>query len=279
MATTCASNEWGPHVLKSAVKGIAGSLGYDVIRRNDSGGAMLSRGIVARFSAQGENVAFFVANEWDYIQKHHLQGTFYEPEELALIGRHFAGGVFVDVGANVGNHSVYALKFLGAERVVAFEPNPAAAELLAINLALNGLASRVDHRLAGLSDRRSEARLVAPRHKDLGSTRLAATGGVPTAPSAPGEASTPACVVLTGDEALAGETAIQMIKIDTEAMEMAVLAGLEGTLARLRPKLFVEVDDANREAFLSWADRNRYDVADTHRRYATNCNYLLTPQI
>ncbi len=265
-------------MLKSAVKGIAGSLGYDVIRRNDRGGAMLSRGIVARFSAHGESVAFFVANEWDYIQKHHLQGTFYEPEELAMIGRHFAGGVFVDVGANVGNHSVYALKFLGAERVIAFEPNPAAAELLAINLALNGLAARVDHRLAGLSDRRSEARLVAPRHKDLGSTRLAAIDGVATDVTPSGSSPAPACVVFTGDEALAGEGAIQMIKIDTEAMEMAVLAGLEGTLARVRPKLFVEVDDANSAAFLSWADHNRYDVAETHRRYATNCNYLLTPR-
>jgi len=260
-------------VLKTAVKGIAGSLGYDVIRKNDGGTARLSRGIVARFKENGEDVAFFVLNEWDYIQKHHLKGSFYEREELGLIGRHLPpGGTFVDVGANVGNHTVYALKFLGAAKVVAFEPNPAAAELLAINLALNGLSARVDHRLAGLSDRKAGGRLVAPGHKDLGSTRIAIADQVATGTGTTG------CVVLSGDEALADVAEIAMIKIDTEAMELDVMRGLAATLARCRPKLFVEVDDANREAFLGLAEAAGYALAETHRRYATNCNYLLVPK-
>jgi len=254
-------------VLKTAVKGIAGTLGYDVIRKN-AGTASLSRGIVARFRTQGEDVAFFVLNEWDYIQKHHLNGGFYEPEELALIGRHLDGGVFVDVGANVGNHSVYVLKFLGVEKVIAFEPNPTAAELLAVNLALNGLSARVEHRLAGLSDRKTVARLVAPGHMDLGSTKVSV-----------GETGTGRqCVVLTGDEALADTPSISMIKIDTEAMELQVLKGLAGTFARCRPKAFVEVDDANRDAFLALVESFDYTVAETYRRYATNCNYLLVPR-
>jgi len=264
---TWAANDMGRTVLKTAVKGLAGSLGYDVIRKN-AGAARQSRGIVTRFEANGEDVAFFVLNEWDYIQKHHLNGTFYEREELRLIGQHLAGGVLVDVGANVGNHTIYALKFLGVEKVIAFEPNPAAAELLAINLALNGMSRRAEHRLAGLSDRRSVARLVAPGHRDLGSTRLSIVDG--------GAGSD--CTVLTGDEALADVPVIAMIKIDTEAMELAVLRGLAGTLARCRPKIFVEVDDANREVFLDLVDGFGYRVVDTYRRYATNCNYLLVPR-
>ncbi|MGE0701506.1 MAG: FkbM family methyltransferase [Hyphomicrobiaceae bacterium] len=255
-------------MLKTAVKGIAGSLGYDVIRRNGGGTAELSRGIIARFKVHGEDVAFFVQDEWDYIQKHHLKGTFYEAEELELIGRHLKGGTLVDVGANVGNHTVYALKLLGAERVIAFEPNPAAAELLRINLALNGLTGRVTHHLAGLSDRKSAARLVHPGHKDLGSTRVAVGGG-----DTGGD-----CLVTTGDEALAGENDIALIKIDTEAMELEVLRGLRRTIERCRPRLFVEVDDANRDAFLSLAESFGLEVAGAYRRYATNCNYLLVPK-
>ena len=38
-------------MLKTAVKGIAGSLGYDVIRKNN-GGAAVSRGLIARFEAE-----------------------------------------------------------------------------------------------------------------------------------------------------------------------------------------------------------------------------------
>ena len=254
-------------MLKTAVKGLAGTLGYDVIRKN-AGAASLSRGIVARFRTHGEDVAFFVLNEWDYIQKHHLNGGFYEPEELALIGRHLNGGVFVDVGANVGNHSVYVLKFLGVDKVIAFEPNPVAAELLAVNLALNGLSGQVEHRPAGLSDRNTAARLVAPGHMDLGSTKVSVGDG------GPGRE----CIVMTGDEALADTPSIAMIKIDTEAMELEVLKGLEGTFARCRPKAFVEVDDANRDAFLSLIEGFGYTVAETYRRYATNCNYLLVPR-
>lgn len=255
-------------MLKTAVKGIAGSLGYDVIRRN-SGAATVSRGLVARFRANGQDVAFFVENEWDYIQKHHLGGRFYETEELALIGKHVESGVFVDVGANVGNHTVYALKILGLEKVIAFEPNPEAARLLAVNAALNGVSARLDHRLAGLSDAPGIAQIVAPSHKDLGSTRLALVSGHGSG----------ACAVTTGDEALADVPAIAMIKIDTEAMELSVLRGLRDTLARTRPKLFVEVDDANREAFLSLVDGYGYDVVDTYQRYAANCNFLLTPRV
>lgn len=262
-------------MLKNAVKDLAGSLGFDVIRRNRGGNAMLTRGLVSRFEVDRQEVSFFVADEWDYIQAHHLKGTFYEAEELALIARHFDGGVFVDVGANIGNHTVYALKFLGAEKVIAFEPNPEAARLLAINLALNGLTGKVDHRLAGLSDRATSAELVAPGHKDLGSTRLALRDN--THPDAPSGEHRP-CAVVTGDEALASEPQIAMIKIDTEAMELQVLGGLTRTLSHHRPKLFVEVDDANRGDFLALAETLGYAVADSHRRYANNCNYLLAPK-
>jgi len=254
-------------VLKTAVKGIAGSFGYDVIRKNN-GAASVERGLIARFQAHNQAVAFFVRNEWDYIQKHHLNGQFYEAEELALIGRHLKGGVFVDVGANIGNHAVYVLKVLGVERVIAFEPNPEAAELLAVNAALNGLSHRLDHRLVGLSDCSGTAAIVSPAHKDLGSTRLSLVSCE----------SDRACAVMTGDAALADVPAIAMIKIDTEAMELGVLLGLRETLARMRPPLFVEVDDANLDPFLALIEGYNYQVADTYRRYPTNCNYLLTPR-
>lgn len=258
----------GRRVIKAAVKGLAGSFGYDVIRKNGGGAAELSRGIISRFEASGYDFSFFVANEWDYIQGHHLKGKFYEREELTLIGHHFEGGVFVDVGANVGNHSVYVAKVLGAAKVIAFEPNPVAAELLNVNMALNGLIQRLDHRAVGLSDAIASACLVAPSHKDLGSTKVAVSNS-----------ETEGTIrVVTGDAALAAEPRIDMIKIDTEAMELEVLRGLSATIARCRPKLFIEVDDANADAVQTLLEAQGYECAATHRRYATNCNYLYLPR-
>lgn len=65
-----------------------------------------------------------------------------------------AGTVFVDVGANIGTQTVYALKFGGFERAVCFEPIPKNVFLLRTNLALNGLSERaiVIEAAAGASD-------------------------------------------------------------------------------------------------------------------------------
>lgn len=52
------------------------------------------------------------------------------------------GGVFVDVGANLGTQTIYALKFGGFARAVCIEPHPRNAKLLRTNLAINGLADR-----------------------------------------------------------------------------------------------------------------------------------------
>lgn len=53
------------------------------------------------------------------------------------------GGTFVDVGANIGTQTVYALKFGGFDRAVCFEPDPHNARYLWLNAAINGFADRI----------------------------------------------------------------------------------------------------------------------------------------
>ncbi len=52
------------------------------------------------------------------------------------------GGLFVDIGANIGFYSVMAAAF-GAGRVIAIEPNPPACARLEFNIAANGFEDRV----------------------------------------------------------------------------------------------------------------------------------------
>ncbi len=61
-------------------------------------------------------------------------------ELLSAAGRLSRDAVFVDVGAHIGTHTVYALRTGRFARAVAFEPAPRNARLLAMNLELNGLA-------------------------------------------------------------------------------------------------------------------------------------------
>lgn len=206
----------------------------------------------------------FAQDRWgDPIQKAHRQGRFYEGAELAMIRAELPqGGTFVDIGANIGNHSIYVAAFLQPGRVIVFEPNPVAYRLLLANVAMNDLGRVIETRHVGLglSSETSEGFGMGAPRKNLGSARMK-----------PGEGD---LKVIAGDAALK-DAVPDVIKIDVEGMEMMVLAGLEETVARHRPTILIEVDQENYDAFDAWVARQGYDVADTHQRYRTNRNYLL----
>lgn len=223
-------------------------------------------GQVVRAVIDGKPVFFTLTNTKDVIQKEHLAGRFYETEELEIIRAHCPkNAVFVDIGANIGNHALFALKMLGVKQVIPFEPNPVAIAVLTSNLGLNGELGRCDlsHLGLGLSDK-AQAGLtmeVDKPNKNLGGGRLVEGGDLR---------------VIAGDEALAGAK-VDFIKIDVEGMEMQVLRGLAQTLERCRPVLFIEVDETNRADFLAWVAANGYETAATFRRYPVNENFLLKP--
>jgi FkbM family methyltransferase len=222
-------------------------------------------GQVVRSIIWGEPIFFTVVNPRDVIQRHHLQGAFYEPEELEIIRQHCPpGAVFCDIGANVGNHALYVLKYLRPSSVVVFEPNPEAIALLKSNLELNGVIDRCDiSRLGvGLSDVESENMGLVTHDRNLGAARMVETDG------------DGGLTVRTGDALLQG-IAPTFLKIDVEGMEIQVLAGLAKTIAAHRPTIFIEVDRVNDAAFKAWVATSGYAIRATFKRYRTNENYLL----
>jgi FkbM family methyltransferase len=231
-------------------------------------------GTIVLFEYEGEELTFFVLDRGDVIQHHYLQGRLFEEDELRIIARYFPpGGVFVDIGANVGNHSIFASRFLHARKVIAFEPHPTAAFLLKANVALNRLADRIDtsHLGIGLCDRDSQADAVLIEG-NLGATRLRAS------------ADEGAFQVVPGD-ALLADRSIDFIKIDVEGMEIEVLRGLGRTITQQRPAILVEVDNPNTESFITWVRANQYickycstgRVWDTLPDYAGYANFLIVP--
>jgi FkbM family methyltransferase len=223
-------------------------------------------GTVVTSTIKGKEIRFFVINPEDVIQRHHFRGRFYEVEELAIIAEFFpAGGVFVDIGTNVGNHTIFVCRYLSPSQVIAFEPNPPAIEILRINLALNGLTGMVDlsHLGIGLSHAPARANAVM-RDGNLGATRMHATqepDGLP---------------LMRGDDLLANAR-VDFIKLDVEGMEINVLRGLEKTIKLCRPRIFVEVDDRNIDPFKTWMTRHAYSVAQAHRRNPRNENFMIVP--
>lgn len=225
------------------------------------------QGTVCSNTINGRLVHFFVKTPNDVIQAHHFAGQFYEPEELSIISQYFeSGSVFADIGANVGNHSVYTGCFLNPSRIIIIEPNPAAIPYLKLNMQLNNLSAVVDDTKLGigLSDQFGFAEPFTPYASNLGETIMQVGQENGTIP------------IFSGDIVFNG-THVDFLKIDVEAMEINVLMGLARLIARCRPKIFVEVDVNNFAAFEQWREDNGYAVATRFKRYQTNENYMLTP--
>ncbi len=179
-------------------------------------------GKIVQTMIEGREVSFYVQDETDLIQREHAQGRFYEREELDLIRSHFTGGCFIDVGAHIGNHTVYAAKYLNPSRVICIEPNPRAIEILSLNVRLNGLDSIVDRRYLGigLSSAPGLGKLHEPQQNNSGAMQIVAGEGDVR--------------LAAGDDLFHVENPA-FLKIDVEGMEMEVLRGFERLIARCSP--------------------------------------------
>lgn len=223
-------------------------------------------GTIVETTIAGRAIRFFVTNPADVIQRHHFAGEFYESKELELMASYMTPDTrYLDVGANIGNHVIYLSIIRGLRNIVLIEPNGSATRILRINLLLNELLGAVDGSCIGygLSDGPEQADMVQSMPDNLGGAHFV------HAPDGPFR--------LTTGDALLGERGFDFIKIDTEGMEIRCLNGMEQLIARCRPVLFVEVVDANRDAFLEWCARHNYRLEHRIRQYELPENFLVTP--
>lgn len=171
-----------------------------------------------------------------YISRRILAEGIWEPYETSLVMASLpAGGVFVDVGANIGYFSVLAASQVGdSGRVVAFEPDPDNFSLLRANIALNGFEHLVVPEQAALADADREGQLYLS-DDNLGDHQIYATGD---------DRSGISIRLLDGSRYLRRQlAAIDLIKIDTQGSESLVIAGLLPLLRELpeTPRLLVEL--------------------------------------
>ena len=156
----------------------------------------------------------------------------YERDDLELIGDLLAcldDPVFVDVGANVGHHTLFAAT--RSQRVIAIEPFPPLIERLRQKIADNALTN-VTVVVCGLGAQDGTAPYLPAAGHNTGMGRFGEGQGGRTI-SLP---------IRRGDDVIAEASAdrVSFIKIDAEGFERAVLRGFSRTLATRRPLVFVE---------------------------------------
>jgi FkbM family methyltransferase len=161
----------------------------------------------------------------------------YDPQLQRIMKRLITpGSVVLDVGANIGWHTLFAARLAGtAGTVHAFEPNPYVRAELQLNISSNGL-DNVKVWDTALSNANGTALFNAPQVSSL-----AAGDGSLRVPLAESELSSridvKTCQLDTMDLGLAR---LDFIKIDVEGHEAAVFEGAIKTIGQFRPVIAFE---------------------------------------
>jgi len=165
---------------------------------------------------------------------------FREPETLDAITSYLSkDGIFFDLGAHVGQYTLGASPLCRA--VHSFEPVPGTFELLQRNVQVNGLTNVITNQCA-VSDSCGQVKIY---EGDLGTMDRSSL-------RAPARTSGRSFLVPTTslDAYVAKHGAVpDLIKIDVEGAEIAVLRGGSNLLREAHPALIVEVDNENQPRF------------------------------
>lgn len=149
----------------------------------------------------------------------------YEYDLLQFMHQILGEGLVIDVGANLGNHSIYFASVMG-RRVVAIEPEPGNLAALRRNVDANGLGDQVAiHAVAAWNEAgRIELEQQIEGNRGTFAGHEAAAGSIPAERL----------------DSLIGDATVGLIKIDVEGAELRVIEGARGILERSRPILVVE---------------------------------------
>lgn len=167
---------------------------------------------------------------------HVMLDGFWESWLTLFLARHIrAGMTVIDVGANFGYYTLLFGDAVGATgHVLAVEPVPQTADILQQSVDLNGFATRtrVVQAAAG-STPASKAHLLIPPREPKNAAVIAAPRE--------GSIEVPATTI----DALARDLPrVDLVKIDAEGSELAIITGMQEVIEKHRPAIVLEYNAA-----------------------------------
>ena len=134
-------------------------------------------------------------------------------------------GIAIDVGANIGNHSVFFSKFF--KKVYSFEPNPKTFKLLEIN---SKLSKNIYVKKMGLSNKQVISNLLENK-SNIGGSKLT---------NKKSEKTIDIKLTTLDQEINIIKEKINLLKIDVEGHEFEVIQGSKDTIKKFRPIIIFE---------------------------------------
>lgn len=214
-------------------------------------------------------VSFYVPNyETDLIQQIIVtEKTYYEHDELrhlcseydnGIVGMNIRDNCVLDIGSNIGNHSLYFLFECGARKIHCFEPMPQVFAILKKNIEINNVEDKVVLHNVAVGAVSTKAELLLFEKKNLGASQFGYNdnGDYP--------------VVAIDDLNLSDN--IKFVKIDVEGFEFEVLKGMMKTIESHRPYMMIEIRSDNFENIVNLLSPIGYTCS-----HIGGINYLFIP--
>ncbi|WP_162848389.1 FkbM family methyltransferase [Paenibacillus nanensis] len=148
------------------------------------------------------------------------------------------GGVFADIGANIGFHSLYIASIGESVHCVSFEPHPELHLQLKENAELNGFTNLTAYECA-VADVSGD---IDFRLQSMNAYNRGLSGSMQSVSTVDNAFTAARVAALTLDEALSDDqkNRVRAIKIDTQGIEFEVLRGAAETVRRSRPLVAFE---------------------------------------
>jgi len=155
---------------------------------------------------------------------------FYELDLLEAIRSRRRKGIYIDAGANIGNHSIYFAGECLSTKVYSFEPYPYTFNILKYNIEYNNFKEKIVGQNVALSDRLCYLGIKLPTNIcNIGRIEMV-EGGEEVRCSTLDVSCLDPCI----------KDDIAVIKIDVQSYEIKVLRGAVGVLEKYKPLLSIE---------------------------------------
>ena len=208
------------------------------------------------------DIKFYVPNyPFDSIQNSIVEsGKFFEQDLLKHIKNYIPekDAVIFDIGANIGNHSIYWATKCKAKKVYSFEPVDTTYEILKKNIELNNLGEIIKPFNIGLSDKNCNGIISFRDLADIGKNQISQTND------------NSGIKLEKLDNLNIEEDRIDFMKIDIEGHEYYAIKGMENTLKKYKPPIFIEIFPDNYEKVKTLLKEFQYEeTEDLH-----DANYI-----
>jgi len=199
---------------------------------------------VFRFKYDDQEIKFLFDRDSYYMSRIiKKNNSFYEIKYLEYLRDKILNkeSCVVEIGAYLGNHTIYFSKIIACKNILCFEPTLYSFSVLRDNLIINNIFDVKCFQVA-IASKIGKMKVFKSNPDNPGANQYQYDKtGI--------ECSTLDSIV---------STKVDFIKIDVENSEMDVLVGCENTIKNFRPIIMIEVGKENISDMKTWMNENKY---------------------